>query len=115
MYIYIYAMWRIVWLPTKYTLDRSHLPIRGELRRSQELTRTERIHGAFENAAFDRRALCFTWASSSSGWQAARERIECGARARADRILQFAGARMSGTTRRNAARERRLYVENIRG
>lgn len=60
MVYYVYVMaHRAFWLATKYTLDRSHLPIRSELAR--ELTRTARIDGAaFENAAFDRRALFYT-------------------------------------------------------
>lgn len=81
----------------------------------------ERIHGAFENAAFDRSALYFTWTSSGSSSNSSgsnsngrrpRERessaaaARARARARADRILQFAKVRMSGdgATRRGATR-----------
>jgi hypothetical protein len=111
----MYTRWRIVWLPTKYTLDRSHLPIRGELAAARERANAD---------GTDTRGLSKTLRSIAAhcfirGLVPARERIECGERARTDRILQLAGKRMLGSARHGAMRRNAasgvLYVENIRG
>lgn len=102
--VYVMAH-RAFWLPTKYTLDRSHLPIRSELAAARERANadgTDGYTGAFENAAFDRRASFYTWASAA----AAAERIEYGARARRSNfaVRQDAHVRR-GTTRRSIRRK----------
>lgn len=103
--VYVMAH-RAFWLPTKYTLDRSHLPIRSELAAARERANadgTDGYTGAFENACVrSPRVSFYTWASAA----AAAERIEYGARARRSNfaVRQDAHVRR-GTTRRSIRRK----------